>query len=428
MINIEAQDDKINIDDLMLDIGRRAKVASDELANAATEQKNLALVEIANAIEKNARGIISANNKDMEIARKKNLESSMLDRLLLNEERIKSIKTSLLEISELEEPVDKILSSWERPNGLKIKKVSVPLGVIGIIYESRPNVTADAGALCLKSGNASILRGGSESFFSSQMIVHCIQIGLQKAGLSKDAIQLVPTRDRRAVTSMLQMSDFIDVIVPRGGKGLCSKVQNESKVATLLHLDGNCHSYIHQDADLATAIDVVVNAKTRRAGICGATESIVIDAGAVEKIFPKLSHALFREGCQIKADKQLLKYDERLKEATEDDYYTEYLDKIVSVKMVDNAKEAISFVNEHSSHHTDCIITENQDVANEFTKKINSAIVMHNTSTQFADGGEFGMGAEIGISTGKLHARGPVGVEQLTTFKYIVQSDGATRE
>jgi len=411
----------------MIQIGRKAKKASAILANCSTAAKNTALSEVANSLRAAESEIIEANRKDMEAARAKGLDIAMLDRLELNSGRIAAMAKGLEDIAKLDDPVGKVLADWSRPSGLNISRVAVPLGVIGIIYESRPNVTADAGALCLKSGNAAILRGGSESFYSSAVIVKCLHEGLQKAGLPADAIQLVPTTDRAAVGIMLTMSEYIDVIIPRGGKGLCKRIQDESKIPTLQHLDGNCHTYVHKSADKNMAVKVIYNAKMRRTGICGATESLVIDEAVAEDILPQICNSLLAQNCQIRGDIAAQKIDGRIAAASDDDWGAEYLDSIISVKLVKNIDEAIDFVNKHSSHHTDAIIASDNDAAAEFLNRVDSAIVMQNTSTQFADGGEFGMGAEIGIATGRLHARGPVGVEQLTTYKYIVKSDGAVR-
>ncbi len=417
----------MSVEDQMQAIGQNAKKVSLTLAEASTEAKNKALNEAAKALRAQQKAILDANAKDLQAGREKGLDKAMLDRLALDEKRINAIAQGLEDIAKLDDPVGKLLTSWEHPNGLKISKVSVPLGVIGIIYESRPNVTADAGALCLKSGNAAILRGGSESFHSSRAIAACLQDGLKSAGLPAEAIQLVPTTDRDAVGEMLRMHQYIDVIVPRGGKGLCARVQKESLVPTLLHLDGNCHTYVHEKADEAMAIDVIENAKLRRTGICGATESVVIDRAIAKSLLPKLADRLLEQGCELRGDKEAISIDKRLNAATEEDWDTEYLDAILAIKIVDGLNEAVDFVNTHSSHHTDAIITGDKAAAASFLKRIDSAIVMHNASSQFADGGEFGMGAEIGIATGRLHARGPVGVEQLTTFKYQVEGSGQTR-
>lgn len=412
---------------VMQNLGQRAKKAAAVLANASTEQKNAVLTAAVKAIHNRKSEIIAANAKDIEAAKAKGIEKAMLDRLLLNDSRIVSMANGLEAIAQLDDPVGNIIASWDRPNGLKISRMSVPLGVIGIIYESRPNVTADAGALCIKSGNAAILRGGSESFYSSKVIVACLHEGLKSAGLDDAIVQLVPTTDREAVGLMLTMVDSIDIIVPRGGKGLCERVQNESKIPTLQHLDGNCHTYIHGSADEAMAVSVVENAKLRRPGICGATESLVIDKAIADAVLPKIVSVLSKAGCEIRGDKAACAIDNTIVAAENNDWDTEYLDLIVSVKIVEAIDEAIDFVNAHSSHHTDAIIAGDKKSAERFLREIDSAIVMHNTSTQFADGGEFGMGAEIGISTGRLHARGPVGVEQLTTYKYVVEGSGQTR-
>lgn len=416
-----------NIQNIVLELGRNAKKAGLELANCTTEAKNKALREAANSLRNNSGKILAANRLDLEAGKAKGLDKAMLDRLELTEKRIDNIAKSLEEIAELPDPVGKILANWDRPSGLDIARVSVPLGVIGIIYESRPNVTADAGSLCLKSGNAAILRGGSESFNSSTAIVNCLHEGLKKAGITEYAIQLVPVQDREAVGAMLAMPEYIDVIIPRGGKGLCERVMNESRVPTLLHLDGNCHTYIHEKADKQMAVSVVSNAKMRRTGICGATESLVIDKAVAGEILPAIVDSLSAEACEIRGDDAARKIDARIIAASDADWDTEYLDAIISVKIVDGLDAAIDFINTHSSHHTDSIITADGAAASQFLNRIDSAIVMHNTSTQFADGGEFGMGAEIGISTGRLHARGPVGAAQLTTYKYIVKSNGSIR-
>jgi len=413
--------------EIMITLGQKAKEAYAILANTSAEQKNLALNEAAKAIRDNAKDILQANEKDIAIAKSNRATAAFLDRLALSPVRIESMAKSLEEIAKLPDPVGKILDTRERPNGLKISRVSVPLGVIGVIYESRPNVTADAGALCLKSGNAVILRCGSDSFNSSRAIELAMQRGLAKADLPVEAIQLVPTPDRAAVTEMLGMSEYIDIIIPRGGKNLTEKIKNESKIPTLLHLDGNCHTYIHSKADPKMAASVVYNAKMRRTGICGATESIVIDESVVDDILPLIVDQLAANSCEVRGDERAMLADKRLKPASPADWFKEYLDAIVSVKTVKDISQAIEHINFYSSHHTDAIITNDKKAAAEFEQKIDSAIVMHNASTQFADGGEFGMGGEIGISTGRLHARGPVGVEQLTTYKYIVEGNGQIR-
>ncbi len=416
-----------NIKEQMHSLGEAARDAYRTLATASSTRKNEALRAAATAIRTQKAAILSANEKDMKAAKERGISGAMLDRLLLNDDRIEGMASGLEAIAELPDPVGDVLAEWERPNGLSIQRVAVPLGVIGIIYESRPNVTADAGALCLKSGNAAILRGGSESFHSSTAIAECLHTGLKEAGLPEAAVQLVPTTDRAAVGEMLHMVGLIDVIVPRGGRSLTERVQNDSRVPTLLHLDGNCHTYIHAKADPKKAVDVVVNAKMRRTGICGATESLVIDQAVAPIILPKLVDALVEKSCTLKGDKAAQTADSRIQAATDEDWGTEYLDAILSVKVVDGPDEAIAHVNRYSSHHTDAIITEDTAVADIYCQKVDSAIVMHNASTQYADGGEFGMGAEIGIATGRLHARGPVGAAQLTTYKYVVRGNGQTR-
>ena len=416
-----------NIPALMQEIGAAAKDAARTLAGAPTEAKNRALTEAANSLRGNAAALLDANAKDMDGGREKGLTASLLDRLALDEKRIEAMAVGLEQIAALEDPVGFVMDRWQRPNGLDISRVRVPLGVIGIIYESRPNVTADAGSLCLKSGNASILRGGSESFHSSTAIFDCIQEGLKLANLPAAAIQMVPTTDRAAVGEMLTMTEYIDVIVPRGGRSLVERVQTEAKVPVFAHLEGICHTYIHADSDPDMARDIVVNAKMRRTSICGATETLLIDKGAAATHLPMILDALTQAGCEIRGDADTRALDDRVGPATDEDWETEYLDAIIAVKQVDGVEDAVRHINEHGSDHTDAIVTDDPETAETFLSGVNSAIAMHNTSTQFADGGEFGMGAEIGISTGKLHARGPVGVDQLTTFKYVVRGTGQTR-
>jgi len=416
-----------NIKDMMLAMGKSAKRAAGELANAATEQKNRALLCAARILRAEQPTILAANKKDMEIARGRGLGGALLDRLLLDEGRIEAMAASLEAIAGLPDPVGDVIAAWERPNGLNISRVRVPLGVIGIIYESRPNVTADAGALCLKSGNAAILRGGSESALSSRAIHHCLVQGLVDAGLSPETIQLVPTQDRAAVGELLRLVNYVDIIVPRGGKSLIERVQNDSKVPVMAHLDGICHIYIDRDADLARAVDISLNAKMRRTGICGAAETLLIDEAALKSHLPAIADALKSAGCELRGDKAAQQTDPAILPATEQDWDTEYLDAILSIRTVKGLDGALEHIAVHGSRHTDCIITENTATAEEFLSRVDSAIVMHNSSTQFADGGEFGMGAEIGISTGKMHARGPVGLEQLTSYKYQVRGNGQTR-
>ncbi len=409
-------------------IGHAARSAAQALGMASTKAKNKALLAAAGALRDGQKNILEANAKDMAAARKNGISGAFLDRLQLDEKRIEAMARGLEEIAALPDPVGRELARWQRPNGLDIARVSVPLGVIGVIYEARPNVTADAGALCLKAGNASILRSGSESFRSACAILECLQAGLKEAALPEAAIQLVPTADRDAVGILLRMAKYIDVIVPRGGKGLIQYVIEESRIPLLQHLEGNCHTYIHCDADVRKAVSVTVNAKMRRPGICGATESLVIDESLALVALPKLVDALAAKGCEMRGDKKACSIDMRITPAVEADWDTEYLDAVLSVKVVKNLDEAITFIGMHHSRHTDAIITENRQAAERFLREMDSAIVLHNASTQFADGGEFGMGAEIGIATGKLHARGPVGVEQLTTFKYMVRGNGHIRD
>ncbi len=414
-------------DELIL-MGKNARKASRTLALATSDIKNNALEAMADDIEKNKENILEANIKDIEKAKANNISKSFLDRLILNDERIISISNGLREIIKIEDPVGQIMSEWDRPNGLNIERVRTPLGVIGVIYESRPNVTADAGALCLKAGNAVILRGGSESYYSSNAIYNSLKNGLIKAGLPKYSIQIIPTTDRNAVGYLLSgLDDSIDVVVPRGGKSLVERVQNEAKVPVFGHLEGICHIYIDKDADIKKAQEVTVNAKMRRTGICGAAETLLIDKKNAEIVLPKIANALKDMDCELRGCDNSLKIMNDMTSAQDSDWSTEYLDAIISIKIVDGIRGAIDHINNYSTSHTDSIITENKDTANIFLREIDSAIVMHNTSTQFADGGEFGMGAEIGIATGRFHARGPVGVEQLTSFKYVVRGSGQVR-
>ena len=409
-------------------MGKNARKASQILTLANSDLKNSALEAMAVDIEKNKENILEANIKDVEKAKANNISKSFLDRLILNDERIESISDGLREIIKIEDPVGQTMSKWDRPNGLNIERVRTPLGVIGVIYESRPNVTADAGALCLKAGNAVILRGGSESYYSSNAIYNSLKNGLIKAGLPEHSIQIIPTTDRNAVGYLLSgLNDSIDVVVPRGGKSLVERVQNEAKVPVFGHLEGICHVYIDKDADVKKAIEVTVNAKMRRTGICGAAETLLIDKENADIFLPKLAEALEDLDCELRGCNNSLKIINDMIPAEENDWSTEYLDAIISVKIVDGIRGAIDHINSYSTSHTDSIITENIKTADIFLKEIDSAIVMHNASTQFADGGEFGMGAEIGIATGRFHARGPVGVEQLTSFKYIVRGSGQVR-
>ncbi|WP_417795186.1 glutamate-5-semialdehyde dehydrogenase [Terasakiella pusilla] len=409
---------------IMQDLGSKAKAAAQVLSIAPTEQKNNALLKAADLLRQNMPKIKEANAKDMAAGEAKGLSASMLDRLMLDDARIESMASGLEAIAELDDPVGDIMSEWDRPNGLEIQRVRVPLGVIGIIYESRPNVTADAAALSLKSGNVAILRGGSESFHSSHAIMECLSEALQSVDLPQTCIQMIPTTDRAAVGEMLTMSDTIDVIVPRGGKGLIERITQESKIPLFKHLDGICHIYVDANADLEKARKVVVNGKMRRTGVCGATETLLVNRSVdMTGIIADLIEA----GCEVRGDAEAQKIDSRILPASEEDWGTEYLDAIISVKVVGDVNEAVQHINTYGSHHTDCIITEDMAVAETFLNQVDSAICVLNASTQYADGGEFGMGAEIGISTGKMHARGPVGVEQLTSFKYKVRGTGQCR-
>lgn len=416
-----------DIPTLMKDMGQAAQAAAHVLAGASSDAKNLALTEGAKAIRADKAAILEANALDVTAAQAKGLGPAMIDRLVLDDERVEAMAAGLEAIAELADPVGRVLAEWDRPNGLNIRRVAVPLGVIGVIYESRPNVTADAGALCLKAGNAAILRGGSESFHSSAAIHECLVAGLKAAGLPETSIQRVPTTDRAAVGEMLTMVGYIDVIVPRGGKSLIKRVTAESKVPLFKHLEGICHTYVDGSADLEKARAIVINAKMRRTGICGATETLLVDAELGEGVLLMLVEDLLNSGCEVRGDAATQAIDTRVKAANAEDWDTEYLDAIIAVKTVAGLKGAMDHIQVHSSGHTDAIITEDEAAAAEFLNGVDSAIVMVNTSTQFADGGEFGMGAEIGISTDKMHARGPVGVEQLTSFKYQVTGTGQTR-
>jgi len=421
-----AQGDAAAMADLMLGLGRAAKNAAKALAQASTETKNEALRAAAAAIRERRDELLAANGADVEQATQRGLSASMRDRLILNEQRIEAMARGIEDIVALPDPIGSIIASWTRPNGLQIERVRVPLGVVGIIYESRPNVTADAGALCLKSGNAVILRGGSESSRSSKAIHECLVAGLRAAGLPEAAIQIVPTTDRAAVGYMLSsMAEFINVVVPRGGRSLVERVQREARVPVIGHLDGNCHVYVDRDADVNMAREVVLNAKLRRTGICGAAETVLFDRNG-PAIGPVLQ-ALLDAGCEVRGDETIQSLDARVVPATEADWSTEYLDAIIAAKVVDGVDEAIAHIAKYGSAHTESIVTANQSTAERFLAGVDSAIVLHNASTQFADGGEFGMGAEIGISTDKFHARGPVGVEQLTSYKYVVRGAGQVR-
>ena len=416
--------DATDIHALMTDLGKRAKAAAAELGYASAERKHAALIAAADAVWANRAAIIAANAKDLEYGRDKGLSPAMMDRLMLDEDRIQGIVNGLRAVAEQADPVGAVMAEWDMPSGLHIRRVRTPLGVIGVIYESRPNVTADAGALCLKAGNAVILRGGSESFHSSGAIHACLVEGLKAANLPEDAIQLVPTRDRAAVQELLTMTDYVDVIVPRGGKGLVGLVQREARVPVFAHLEGIVHIFVDKDADPVKALRVVLNAKTRRTGICGAAECLLIHKDIADTLGADLLRALVQAGVEVRAEG--LSVDGTVP-ASADDWGKEYLDSIIAAKLVDDVDGAIAHIRRYSSSHTDCVITENDAVAAKFFERLDSAILMRNASTQFADGGEFGMGAEIGIATGKMHARGPVGAEQLTSFKYLVEGDGSVR-
>lgn len=412
--------------ELMRSIGQKAKAAARILASATREQKDAALKAAAKLIRAHANEILTANKADMD-ALSPETSAAMRDRLLLTPERIESIAKGLDDIAALPDPVGRKLAEWTRPNGLVITRVAVPLGVIGVIYESRPNVTADAGALCFKSGNAVILRGGSDSFHSSAKIAELLHEGLKQAGLPQDCIQSVPTTDRAAVGEMLKLDEYIDVIVPRGGKSLIQRITDESKIPLFKHLNGICHTYIHAAADKELARKVVLNAKMRRTGTCNSTETILCDEAVSETILPAVIDDLIAKGCEVRGDEKTQALDKRVVPAVDEDWDTEYLAPIVSVRVVSGIDEAIDHIARHSSHHTESILTQDDAAAAKFLNEVDSAVVMHNASTQFCDGGEFGMGAEIGIATGRLHARGPIGLEQLTTFKYQVHGAGQIR-
>ncbi|HEX4507043.1 MAG TPA: glutamate-5-semialdehyde dehydrogenase [Alphaproteobacteria bacterium] len=415
-----------SIESVMAAIGQSARVAAGRMALASTEAKNLALVAAAAAIRRECDAILAANRRDIDSV-KGNLSDSMIDRLALDTKRVEGIARGLEEVAALPDPVGTSLARWTRPNGLDIERVRVPLGVIGVIYESRPNVTADAGALCLKAGNAAILRGGSESTHSSRAIHACLVEGAEAAGLPADAIQIVPTTDREAVGAMLRMAGVIDVIVPRGGRSLVERVMNEARMPVFAHLEGLCHVYVDRDADLETARKVVLNAKMRRVSVCGAAETLLVDRAIADTALKPILADLIEAGCEVRGDAAVRAADMRAVAATEADWVTEYLEPIISARVVDGVEGAIAHINHYGSHHTDSILTENEATAERFLNEIDSGIVLVNASTQFADGGEFGMGAEIGISTGKMHARGPVGVEQLTSYKYKVRGRGQVR-
>ncbi len=412
----------------MNSMGEGARRAARALALTTNEQRNQALSGAADAIRRRLGEILAANSVDMSEGKERGLSTAMLDRLMLDADRVEGMAAGIEAVAKLHDPIGQVLAEWERPNGLRIQRVSVPLGVIGIIYESRPNVTADAAALCLKSGNAAILRGGSESFHSSQAIYQCLREGLVSAGIDADAVQMVPTTDRAAVGYLLSsMGEWLDVVVPRGGKSLIKRVQEEARVPVIGHLEGICHVYLHEAADTDMARDVVLNAKMRRTGICGAAETVLVDRAAAERLLPAISAALIDAGCEIRGDDTVCGVVPESQAASNEDWSTEYLDAIISIRVVDGIDQAIAHIAEFGSGHTESIITDNDVAAEQFLNEVDSAILLHNASTQFADGGEFGMGAEIGIATGRVHARGPVGADQLMSYKYVVRGSGQTR-
>jgi len=412
----------------MEELGRAAVAAAAVLAHAPTKQKNAALAAAAEAVRARSAGLLSANERDVSAARARHLSGPRLERLRLDARRIEAIAASIDAVAALPDPIGRTTAAWQRPNGLRIQRVTVPLGVIGIIYESRPNVTTDAAALCLKSGNAAILRGGSECRHSNSALHECVAHGLDTAQLPGACVQLVPTDDRAAVGYLLAgMSEYLDVIVPRGGRSLVERVQKEARVPVIGHLEGNCHVYVDRDADLAMARTIAVNAKMRRTGICGAAETLLIDSGCVATHLAPIVRDLLEAGCEVRGDAVVQRADLRVRPASEDDWYTEYLDAIIAARVVEGVDGAIAHIARYGSAHTESIVTENEAAAERFLAHVDSAIVLHNASTQFADGGEFGMGAEIGISTDRFHARGPVGVEQLTSYKYVVRGAGQVR-
>lgn len=413
---------------LMRTLGERARAAQPALAQASSAQKDRALQAAAGALRQRLAEVLAANARDMAAAEAQNLSAAMLDRLRLDGPRVEAMARGLTEIAALADPVGRVLAEWTRPNGLIISRVAVPLGVIGIIYESRPNVTADAGALCLKSGNAVILRAGSESLHSSTAIHACLASGLREAGLPETAVQLVPVTDRAAVGHLLAgLGGCVDVVVPRGGKGLVARVQQEARVPVIGHLDGNCHVYVDRDADLPMAIAIVLNAKLRRTGVCGAAETLLIDRADAGRLLAPLVTALLDAGCEVRGDDDTQAVDTRVRAASEADWGTEFLDAVIAVRVVEGVEAAMTHIARYGSAHTESIVTANPATARRFLEGVDSAIVLHNASTQFADGSEFGMGAEIGISTDRFHARGPVGVEQLTSYKYVVRGSGQIR-
>jgi glutamate-5-semialdehyde dehydrogenase len=413
---------------LMREIGNRARAAARKLALAGSAQKSKALQAAASAIRERSLEILHANAEDVAAAKQEGATAAFLDRLRLDARNIEAMAAGLESVSMLPDPVGEVIANWEQPNGLIFQRVRTPLGVVAVIYESRPNVTADAGSLCLKAGNAAILRGGSDSFRSSRIIHDALLAGLRAAELPEDAIQLVPTRDRAAVGALLAGLDGnVDVVVPRGGKSLVARVQQDARVPVFAHLEGVCHVYVHADADAEMAKKIVYNAKLRRTGVCGAAETLLIDKSAARTQLKPLVEMLLAANCEVRGDENVLATDSRVKPATEQDWHTEYLDAVIAVKVVEGLEAAIDHIERYGSHHTDAIVTADPAAAETFLREVDSAIVLHNASTQFADGGEFGFGAEIGIATGRMHARGPVGVEQLTSFKYRVHGSGQTR-
>ena len=412
----------------MMSMGAAAREAAQELTRVDSGSKVRALRAAAAVMRSRARAILEANARDMEAGRRKGLTAAMLDRLALDEQRVEATARGVESIADFDDPVGGVIAEWERPNGLRIQRVRVPLGVIGIIYESRPNVTADAGALCLKSGNAVILRGGTEAAHSNAAIHACLVEGLEAAGLPAAAVQRVPTQNREAVGILLrEMGEYLDVIVPRGGKGLIARVQQDARVPVMGHLEGICHTYVHESADLEKARKVVVNAKMRRTGICGATETLLVDRSAPAAMLGALVDDLIAAGCEVRGDAAAQRADSRVRAAADSDWGKEYLDAIIALRVVEDVDEAMAHIRRYGSGHTEAIIAEDAGAAERFLNELDSSILLHNASTQYADGGEFGMGAEIGIATGRIHARGPVGAEQLTSYKYVVRGDGQTR-
>ena len=412
----------------MTALGKSAKQAAEQLAVTTSSQRDAALRAAAATIRERSDVILQANEMDMQAASDAGLTGALLDRLLLDNERIEAMAAGIEAVAALDDPLGRVLAEWQRPNGLLIKRVSVPLGVIGIIYESRPNVTADAAALCVKSGNAVILRGGSESYHSSRAIYECLRTGLETAGICADCVQMVPTTDRAAVGFLLSsMGEWLDVVVPRGGKNLIRRVQDEARVPVIGHLEGICHVYLHTAANVDMAREITLNAKMRRTGICGAAETLLIDEAAVSRLLPAVAGALQAAGCRIVGDERVCEILPDATPASDQDWSTEYLDAVISVRVVEDLEGAVQHIRQFGSGHTECIVTDDEQAASAFFLSVDSAILLHNASTQFADGGEFGMGAEIGIATGKLHARGPVGANELTSFKYVVRGSGQVR-